>query len=88
MPKVAMKKSLLSKSEDLDLVNKFSIVFTMAKERISIVSFNDMCRAAALLAVRTVQTQPTENGQSVQSFQGDIAVCQDEGCIRKCDLRS
>ena len=28
-------ESLLSKSDDLDLVKKFNIVFTMAKERIS-----------------------------------------------------
>ena len=38
-------KSLLSKSEDLDLVNKFNIVFTMAKECISQASFHNMCSA-------------------------------------------
>jgi len=32
-----------------------------------------MCNVAALLAVQTVQAQPPENGQSVQSFQDEIA---------------
>jgi len=60
--KVAFNKSLLSKSKDLDLVNKFSIVFTMVKERIPLRSFHNMRSAAALFAVQTVQAQPPENG--------------------------
>ena len=43
-------KSLLSKSEDLDLINKFNIVFTMVKKHISQASFHNMCSAAALFA--------------------------------------
>jgi hypothetical protein len=45
--KVAFNGSLLSKSEDLDLVNKFNIVFTMVKERISLRSFHNMCSGAS-----------------------------------------
>jgi hypothetical protein len=44
----------------------------MAKERISQASFHNMCSAAALLAVQTVQAQPPQNGQSGQSSRGDI----------------
>jgi hypothetical protein len=42
---------------------------------------HNMCSAAALLAFQTVQVQPPENGQSGQSSQGDICVCQDESLI-------
>jgi hypothetical protein len=45
--KVAFNGSLLSKSEDLDLVNKFNIVYTMAKEHISLTSFPNMCSGAS-----------------------------------------
>ena len=66
---VVFNNSLLSKSEDLDLVNKFRITFIMTKQRISLASVPDMCSAAALLAVQTVQTQPPGNGQGVWSSQ-------------------
>jgi hypothetical protein len=38
-----------------DLVDKFSIVFLMVKERISFNSFPNMCRGATLLDVETLQ---------------------------------
>jgi len=75
--KVAFNKSLLSKSEDLDLANKFKIVFTMVNECISQASFHNMCSAATLLPVQTVRAQPPGNGQSGQ-----------ESCMCKQDLRS
>ena len=48
--KIAFNRSLLSKSEDLGLVNKFNIFYTMAKERISLASFPNMRSDASLLA--------------------------------------
>lgn len=48
----------------LDLVNKFKIVFTMTKKRMSPDFFTDLCSAAELLCVPTMHAQPLENGQS------------------------
>jgi hypothetical protein len=42
-----LRQRLLSKSEDVDFVNKFNIVFTMTKERISQAFFHNMFSAAA-----------------------------------------
>jgi len=85
---VAFSRCLLSNFEDLNLFSEFNIVFTMAKERISLAFFPNMCSGAALLAVQTVQALPPENGQSGQSAQDDIHLinchrwvmhlCQDE----------
>jgi hypothetical protein len=47
---VFSNRSLLSKSEDLDLVNKFNIVYTMVKKCISLASFPNMCSGASWLA--------------------------------------
>jgi hypothetical protein len=67
--KVAFNGSLLSKSEDLEVVNKFSIVFTMVQERISLRSFQNMCSGASLLAaVQTAQAHPPENGHHCLMF--------------------
>jgi len=40
-------KTSFKVSEDLDLVNKFNIVYTMAKEHISLTSFPNMCSGAS-----------------------------------------
>ena len=45
--KVTFNKTLFSTSEDLDLVNTFSIVFIMVKEYISFNSFPNMSRGVS-----------------------------------------
>ncbi len=41
----------------MDIVNKFTLVFSMAKKRISLDAFTDLCCAAAVLAFQTEQAQ-------------------------------
>jgi hypothetical protein len=49
---------------ELELVNKFKLVYTMTKKRMSQDFFADLCSAAELLSVPTMYAQPLENGQS------------------------
>ena len=70
--KVVFDKTLFSTSEDLDLVNKFSIVFTMVKDRISFNSLPNMCRGAPLIDVQTVEEHSVVDGTSFSFFPDSI----------------
>ena len=71
--KVAFNKTFFSTAEDLDLVNKFSIVFTKVKERVSFNNFPNMCRGEIRVypcfLFKLYKRTPRKMGSQVRALQ-------------------